>query len=317
MENYAQIVEEINPKTGKRRQVQVFPRYHQLDGVRRLLAAVTAHGVGERYLVQHSAGSGKSNSIAWLAHQLIGILRDGAALFDSIIVITDRRLLDRQIRETIKGFAQVGSNDIAERIQEDPYRFLVCADNFQTGYDEPLLHTMYVDKPLSGIKAVQTRSRLNRAHPKKHDCFVLDFQNDTDTIEQSFADYYRTTILSKETDPDRLHTLKADLDNYQVYSPQHIDSLVDLYLSGADRDRLDPILDACQDQNAKQHSDRQNARIEHDRALTRVITALFTDDAQLFKQFQDNQSFRHWLTDTMFAMIYEPRKGSLAADERK
>ncbi len=69
------------------------------------------------------------------------------------------------------------SNDIADRIQEDPYRFLICADKFQTGYDEPLLHTMYVDKALSGIKAVQTLSRLNRAHPKKHDVFVLDFQN--------------------------------------------------------------------------------------------------------------------------------------------
>ena len=71
------------------------------------------------------------------------------------------------------------SSDIADKIQEDPYRFLICADKFQTGYDEPLLHTMYVDKPLSGIKAVQTLSRLNRAHPQKHDVFVLDFMNDT------------------------------------------------------------------------------------------------------------------------------------------
>ena len=109
LENYAQIVEEENPKTGKKKQVQIFPRYHQLDVVRRLLADVAAHGAGQRYLIQHSAGSGKSNSIAWLAHQLIGLRKDGAEVFDSIIVITDRRLLDRQIRETIKGFAQVGS----------------------------------------------------------------------------------------------------------------------------------------------------------------------------------------------------------------
>ena len=79
------------------------------------------------------------------------------------------------------------SNKIAERIREDPYRFLVCANKFQTGYDEPLLHTMYVDKTLSGIQAVQALSRLNRAHPKKHDVFVLDFLNDTDTIRDSFA----------------------------------------------------------------------------------------------------------------------------------
>src|SRR5947208_7718028 len=75
---------------------------------------------------------------------------------------------------SLNGFS---SSEIAAKIQTDPYRFLICADKFQTGYDEPLLHTMYVDKPLSGIKAVQTLSRLNRAHPQKHDCFVLDFQN--------------------------------------------------------------------------------------------------------------------------------------------
>lgn len=359
---------------------------------------------------------------------------------------------DKVSESKLNGFP---SGEIPDRIQEDPYRFLICADKFQTGYDEPLLHTMYVDKALSGIKAVQTLSRLNRAHPKKHDVFVLDFQNDTETIEKAFADYYRTTILSEETDPNKLHTLKDELDRYQVYSTEQIESLVELYLGGADRDKLDPILDACvaiyvndldedrqvdfkgkakaftrtydflatilpygvQDweklsiflnflisklpapieedlakgileaidmdsyraekkaamaialpdadaeimppptlgggrkaepemdtlsnivkqfndmygglfsdakrmerritgeipqkvaadekyQNARKNSDRQNAKIEHDKALKRVITALFTDDAQLFKQFQDNESFRHWLTDTVFGMTY-------------
>src|SRR5258708_7857443 len=137
------------------------------------------------------------------------------------------------------------SGDIAEKIQEDPYRFLICADKFQTGYDEPLLHTMYVDKILSGVKAVQTLSRLNRAHPQKHDVFVLDFMNDSDTIREAFADYYRTTILSEETDPNKLHDLKAALDGYQVYAATQIHQVVALYLGGADRDKLDPILDAC------------------------------------------------------------------------
>jgi type I site-specific restriction-modification system R (restriction) subunit len=83
------------------------------------------------------------------------------------------------------------SSQIPEKIQEDPYRFLICADKFQTGYDEPLLHTMYVDKVLSGVKAVQTLSRLNRAHPQKNDTFVLDFANDAETIQKSFEPYYR------------------------------------------------------------------------------------------------------------------------------
>ncbi|MFO0796356.1 MAG: type I restriction endonuclease [Gemmataceae bacterium] len=516
LENFAQVVEEKNPKTGKKKSVQIFPRFHQLEVVRKVLDDVAKVGAGSRYLIQHSAGSGKSNSIAWLAHQLIGVRKADKAVFDSIIVITDRRILDQQIQATIKQFAQVGAtvghaehsgdlrrfieggkkiiistvqkfpfildeigdqhrgrtfaivideahssqggktaskmnqaladdadpedaindaleermksrklltnasyfaftatpknktlemfgvpvpgpdgktkhrpfhpytmkqaieerfildvlksytpvsryyklvktvegdpefdtkkarkklrkyveshdhairrkaeimvdhfheqviglkkiggaaramvvcsgieraiqyfhaikaylqerkspyqaivafsgepeyqgekvtesslngfpgNDIADRIQEDPYRFLVCADKFQTGYDEPLLHTMYVDKALAGIKAVQTLSRLNRAHPQKHDVFVLDFMNNSETIEAAFSDYYRTTILSEKTDPNKLHDLKAALDGHQVYSPEQVEQFAKLYLDGADRQKyLDPILDAC------------------------------------------------------------------------
>ena len=516
IESYAQIVESKDDKTGKKKRDQLWPRYHQLDVVRRLLADASGREVGVRYLIQHSAGSGKSNSIAWLAHQLIGLERDGAPTFDTVVVVTDRRVLDKQIRDTIRQFAQVGSvvghaetsghlrrllgegkrivittvqkfpfildaignehrgnrfaiiideahssqggrtaaamstalgesgsdeedettedkinrimeskkmlanasyfaftatpknktleifgapvpeggsikhvpfhsytmkqaiqegfiidvlkhytpvssyyrlvktvegdpeldtkragkklrryvedhdhairlkaeimvdhfheqvaglqkiggqaramvvtssiqraityfhairdylaerkspykaiaafsgepeyhgskvteaslngfssNLIEERIQEEPYRFLVCADKFQTGYDEPLLHTMYVDKPLSGVRAVQTLSRLNRSHPKKDNTFVLDFANDADTIQYAFADYYRTTILAEESDPDRLHDLKAALDGYQVYGPAQVEELVKRFLANDDRDRLDPILDAC------------------------------------------------------------------------
>lgn len=732
LENYAQIVEGKNEKTGRKKSVQIWPRFHQLDVVRKLLAEGQQHGVGRRYLIQHSAGSGKSNSIAWLGHQLIGLRKDDAAAFNSIIVVTDRRILDEQIRDTIKQFAQVGatvghaehsgdlrkfiaegkkiiistvqkfpfildeigseqrgkkfaiiideahssqggrtsaalsmalstagegeddetiedkinrlmeakkllpnasyfaftatpknktleifgealppdaegkvrhrpfhsytmkqaiqegfildvlrhytpvesyyklvkkvegdpefdtkrakkklrryveshdhairlkteimvdhfheqvlalnkiggqaramvvtsgieravqyyqafrdylaerksphkpivafsgeheyggakvteaslngfpSSQIADKIQEDPYRFLICADKFQTGYDEPLLHTMYVDKILSGIKAVQTLSRLNRAHPQKHEVFVLDFMNDRETIQEAFADYYRTTILSEETDPNKLHDLKAALDGYQVYASAQTEQLVTLYLGGADRDKLDPILDVCvavykeqlnedgqvdfkgkakaflraysflssilpytnaeweklsvflnflvpklpapkeEDlskgileaidmdsyrvekkaamkiqlpdenaeiepvpmtgggvkaepeldrlsnilktfndqfgnipwtdadrvhkliteeipsrvaadsayQNAKQNSDRQNAKIEHNKALARVMTAVLKDDTELFKQFMDNDSFKRWLTDTVFRITYDDR----------
>ena len=109
LENYAQIVEEKDEKTGKKKREQIFPRYHQLDVVRKLLADAANGGAGKRYLIQHSAGSGKSNSIAWLAHQLIGLRKDDDAIFDSIIVVTDRRILDKQIRDTIKQFAQVGA----------------------------------------------------------------------------------------------------------------------------------------------------------------------------------------------------------------
>ncbi|HEX5472484.1 MAG TPA: type I restriction endonuclease, partial [Lacipirellulaceae bacterium] len=109
LENYAQVVEVKDPKTGKKKAVQIFPRFHQLDVVRKLLKDAAHHAAGKRYLIQHSAGSGKSNSIAWLSHQLIGLKKEDEPVFDSIIVITDRKILDQQIRDTIKQFAQVGA----------------------------------------------------------------------------------------------------------------------------------------------------------------------------------------------------------------
>jgi type I restriction enzyme R subunit len=137
------------------------------------------------------------------------------------------------------------SAEIPSKIRENPYRILVCADKFQTGYDEPLLHTMYVDKPLSGVKAVQTLSRLNRATPGKLDTAVLDFYNDSDTIKEAFDDYYRTTLLADETDPNKLYDLEKVLRDSAVYAPEHVEAFVAGYLTNAPRDQLDPILDKC------------------------------------------------------------------------
>ena len=516
IENFAQIIAEREEETKKIKYKQIFPRYHQLAAVNALLADVAQKGVGQRYLIQHSAGSGKSNSIAWLAHQLVSMEKNGKPMFDSIIVVTDRINLDKQIKNTIKGFMQVAntvghadssgdlkrllqdgkkiiitivhkfpfiladigsahrrnnfailideahssqsgnmsakmnmalssdydsneeestedkinnilegrkmlknasyfaftatpknktlemfgvpyeedgqikhrpfhnysmrqaiqegfildvlmnyttvnsyykiakiieddplfdkkksqkklrryvesqakaielkteimmdhfhdqviakgkiggqaramvvtssieraiqsyyaiteylqkrksaykaivafsgeyeyggkklteasingfaSSEIERKMKQDPYRILVVANKFQTGYDEPLLHTMYVDKILTDIKAVQTLSRLNRAHPQKHDTFILDFANDTETIKEAFEKYYTTTVLSDETDPDKLNDLEADIRAYHVFTDYQVDAIVELYLNGAERDRLDPILDIC------------------------------------------------------------------------
>ena len=109
IENYAQIVEVPDTRTGRKKREQIFPRFHQLDVVRKLLADAGEHGAGKRYLIEHSAGSGKSNSIAWLAHQLVGLKRKDQPVFESVIVVTDRRILDSQLHSTIKNFMQVGA----------------------------------------------------------------------------------------------------------------------------------------------------------------------------------------------------------------
>ena len=177
-------------------------------------------------------------------HAIQSYLQERKSPYRAIVAFSGEHEYDgaKVTESSLNGFS---SGDIADRIQEDPYRLLVCADKFQTGYDEPLLHTMYVDKPLSGIKAVQTLSRLNRAHPQKHDVFVLDFMNDTDTITASFADYYRTTVLSEETDPNKLHDLKRVLDQYQVYSPEQLEMVVQRFLEGAGREQWEPVLSEC------------------------------------------------------------------------
>ncbi len=350
------------------------------------------------------------------------------------------------------------SKDIPAKLRHDPYRFLIVANKYVTGFDEPLLHTMYVDKPLAGVLAVQTLSRLNRAHPQKADTFVLDFAGNAEAVKAAFQDYYRATVQVGETDPNKLHDLKSELDAQQVYSWQQVEDLVALYLGGAERDKLDPILDACvaeyveklgeddqvkfkgkakafvrsygflsailpyghptweklsiflnflvpklpapkeedlsrgvleaidmdsyraqaqaslkmamddadavveplppaggggsgepeveklsniiqqfndlfsniewhdgdkirkvitediparvaQDkayQNAQANSGRQNARLEHDKALNRVVLELLDDHTELFKQFSDNANFKRWLADMIFDSTYHP-----------
>ena len=514
LENYAQIVKKKDEKTGIVKTSVIWPRYHQLEVVRNLLTETRTNGIGNRYLIQHSAGSGKSNSITWLAYQLVGLLDGTQPLMDSVIVITDRVNLDKQIRDNITAFKRLTnlvawadsadtlrsnlesgkkiiitivhkfpyildsignelknkrfgiiideahssqngsmsakmnialsgnagdeeidledrlnaiiegrkmvknanyyaftatpknktlhmfgaefeqsdgetghrpfheytmkqaieegfimdvlkhyttynsyykiskaiesdpefekkqaqkklrafvesqpetiqqkasiivehfhtqvidkgkmggqaramvvtssilraiefyyeitrlldarkspykaivafsgsknyggkeiteadvngfpSKDIEDNMGHDPYRILVVAEKFQTGYDQPLLHTMYVDRVLTDVKAVQTLSRLNRCHPKKRDTFVLDFANDIESIQASFQRFYKTTILSKETDPNKLNDLIQEIEEANIYTKSDVESLNDKYWSGAPREDLDPIID--------------------------------------------------------------------------
>jgi type I restriction enzyme, R subunit len=148
-------------------------------------------------------------------------------------------------QRTEASFNGFPSSELEDKFDADPYRFLVVADKYLTGFDQPKLFAMYVDKTLAGVKAVQALSRLNRARPGKTEPFVLDFRNDPAVIEAAFSDFYRTTILSGETDPNKLHDLKRALDEAAVYTESDVESIVSLFLQAAPRDQIDPILDAC------------------------------------------------------------------------
>ncbi|MEQ9398183.1 MAG: type I restriction endonuclease [Longimicrobiales bacterium] len=512
----------------------IFPRYHQLDTVRRLVDHARHHGAGSRYLIQHSAGSGKSNSIAWLAHQL-SVLHDAddRRRFDSIVVITDRRVLDRQLQETVRQFEKArgvvatidegsaqlrealegGKNIIVTTLQKFPFivdemgtlpgqnfavvideahssqsgemqkslkevlaapsledaerddtieedvedrlvaemkkrgpqpnvstfaftatpkpktlelfgtkrpgakehepfslytmrqaieegfildvlenyttyqtywkllktaesdprydkqkatrllkqfvdihdhtirqkvqvvvehfhqrvshrirgrakamivtrsrlhavryklalerelkeqghdygalvafsgtvtdgghdyteanmngvpesqtkaaferpdqRFLVVANKFQTGFDQPLLHTMYVDKKLGGVNAVQTLSRLNRTHPAKDETMVLDFANDADEIRGAFEPYYERTLLSEGTDPELLVQLQYRIEDYHLFGAEEMDAFAAAYFAAdVDQDALYGILKPVVDRFSQLDEDEQRA----------------------------------------------------------
>lgn len=127
--------------------------------------------------------------------------------------------------ETIKEKA------LPKTFHQDEYGILVVAEKYQTGFDEPLLHTMFVDKKLSGVKAVQTLSRLNRTAPGKEDTFVLDFVNSADDIKKSFEPFYEETVLLEETDPNVIYDMKNTLDEFRVYQTSEINSFADIFYS--------------------------------------------------------------------------------------
>ena len=134
----------------------------------------------------------------------------------------------------------VSEKELPTVFDKNEYKILIVADKYQTGFDQPLLHTMYVDKKLSGVKAVQTLSRLNRTYPGKEDPFVLDFVNDRQTILDSFQPYYEVTTVKEETDPNHLYDLKGRLDQYQVYWEQEIDEFASIYFDPATKSNSVP-----------------------------------------------------------------------------
>ena len=565
VQQFIQEIEEQDDKgrkTGKKN--LIFPRYHQLDAVRRLVADARAKGPGQRYLIEHSAGSGKSNSISWLAHQL-SVLHDAEdkRVFDSIIVITDRRVLDRQLQQTVQQFEQtlgvvenidttsrqlkqaledgktiivttlqkfpqivdqigslpgkrfaviideahssqsgestkslklvltVGSLDDAEieesdegedledriaqemkkrgrlpnvsyfaftatpkyktlelfgvrrddgkyeafslytmrqaieehfildvlenyttyktywsllkKIESDPhydrtkaalllksfvdrheqtiakkvtiivehfagqvahqidgkakamivtrsrlhavrykqavdrylkekgypykalvafsgtvsnggidytetnmngfpethtaetfkqdaYRILIVANKFQTGFDQPLLHTMYVDKKLGGVNAVQTLSRLNRTYPDKYETMVLDFANEAEEIQKGFAPYYEKTLLAEGTDPNLLYDLQTKLTGFHFYSEDEVNRFAEIYFDAkGTQDKLyaalEPVIERYKEALDGERADFKGHLTDYVRLyafLSQVITFVDADLEKLY-----------------------------------
>lgn len=148
--------------------------------------------------------------------------------------------IDGQTEASLNGFS---SANIPSEFEKNEYRFLLVANKYQTGFDQPLLHTMYVDKKLGGVNAVQTLSRLNRSHPLKKETFVLDFANTAEDIEKAFKPYFESTILGETTDPNKLFDLQDALDNFQVYTKEQVFEFSEKILANVPVDQLHAMLD--------------------------------------------------------------------------
>ncbi len=140
--------------------------------------------------------------------------------------VHDEELDETKTESEMNGFPE---SQTKSKFEEDEYKILIVADKYQTGFDQPLLHTMYVDKKLSGVKAVQTLSRLNRTHPEKHDTFVLDFVNDRETIRKAFQPYYEKTEIDEPTDPNIVYEYKRLLDDLRIYEENEIDEFCKVF----------------------------------------------------------------------------------------
>jgi len=174
----------------------------------------------------------------------------------------------------------------AKTFEQTEYRFLIVANKFQTGFDQPLLHTMYVDKKLGGVNAVQTLSRLNRIHPEKRGTMVLDFANEADEIKKAFEPYYETTLLSEATDPNLLYEIQTRLDGFPVYTEKDVQKFAKVYFnSRATQDRLyatlTPLVDRFMELSQEERADFRGLLTDYVRLYAFLAQVLTFRDADL------------------------------------
>ncbi len=177
-------------------------------------------------------------------HIVKELLENSNTGYEALIAFSGEKEYNGKIvtETSLNGFSD---KETTEKFKQDKYRILIVADKYQTGYDEPLLHTMYVDKPLNDVKAVQTLSRLNRSAKNKIDTCVIDFANQPEHIMEAFQPYYKETKLEEETDPNKLHNLLSLLDSKYVYEEDEVDNFVELFLNNSPRSSVDSIVDKC------------------------------------------------------------------------
>ncbi len=203
----------------------------------------------------------------------------------------------------------VSENQTADTFKEDDYKFLIVAEKFQTGFDEPLLTAMYVDKKLSGVNCVQTLSRLNRTRPDKEETFVLDFVNNTDDIKESFQPYYTTTVLAEATDPNILHDLQRDILNYKLFDEREIGKFCKMYFRGVSPSELNGFLDEIKPRflelDKEQQTDCRKKMSEYLKKYAFISQIISFSDSSLEKLYVFLRLYRRKLPITTETLPFE------------
>lgn len=183
----------------------------------------------------------------------------------------------------------IREKELPERFGTEEYQVLLVAEKYQTGFDQPLLHTMYVDKRLAGIQAVQTLSRLNRTHPGKEDTFVLDFVNEQDEILKAFQPYYERTIIGERAEPRQLYELQAKLDKHQVYYKAEVEKFARAFYRPKQKQTTadHATINACIDPAVKRYGDLEEETKEEFRKTLVAFRNLYSFMAQIIP-FQDS-----------------------------
>ena len=244
------------------------------------------------------------------------------------------------VQDGVRSYTEAGMNSFPETQTGDAFelpefRFLIVASKFQTGFDQPLLHTMYVDKKLGGVNAVQTLSRLNRTHAEKQSTMVLDFANVSDEIKAAFEPYYETTLLSEATDPNLLYEKLGSLNDYPVFTEADVDEFATVYFrAGSTQDRIYTLLAPAINRFNELHEDeRREFRSEvsdYVRLYSFLAQLLPFADAELEKVHAFVRHLRPLLKHTREALpmeiqrnidmesyrIQQTRSGSIALERK-
>jgi len=212
-----------------------------------------------------------------------------------ILVAFSGTVKDGEEEYTEVGINKIKESELPKKFSSGEYQVLLVAEKYQTGFDEPLLHTMFVDKKLHGVKAVQTLSRLNRTHFGKEDTFVLDFVNGVEDIQSSFAPYYEESIITETTDANIVYDLKVQLDGYRIYWEEEVESFAEIFFKPTKKQGnmdfgilnayIDPAVDRFNEKTEDEQEEFKSTLIKFVRTYSFVSNIVRLDDAQMHKFF--------------------------------